>query len=431
MINNSIRYPMIKWAKDIFPLCRSLTGKDTFKTLLYFQNINPEWKFIKFKSGQKVFDWSIPDEWNIEDSFIEHESGKKFASFKKNNLHIMGYSCPVNKKISKTKLLENIYTIKKQPNLIPYLTTYYQKNWGFCMSENQKKKLPAGNYRAYINSTLKKGVMNIGEIIIKGKSKKEIFFSSYICHPSMANNELSGSVLLNALVKYIKQLKKTNYTYRFVLVPETIGSIAYISKNLKNLKKNIKAGFNLSCVGDERSYSLISSRNSNSLADAALESALSSKKNFKKYSYLDRGSDERQYCAPGVNLPVVGFCRSKYGEYPEYHTSADDFKLVTSKGLQDSFEVLKNIIDAFELGIKPKYTVLCEPFMQSKNIYPFFSKKEEHKTTKLRRRTLDILSYADGINNIFEISKIINMPLKSLIEEIEILKKNKLLHTVL
>ena len=430
MIKNNIKYPMIKWAKDIFPLCRSLTGKDTLKTLLYFQDINPEWKFIKFKSGQKVFDWHIPNEWNIQDSFIQHESGKKFASFKKNNLHIMGYSCPVNKKISKKDLLKNIYTIKKQPDLIPYLTSYYKKDWGFCMSENQKKKLPEGNYKAYVNSTLKKGVMNIGELIIRGKSKKEIFFSSYICHPSMANNELSGSVLLNALVKYVKQLKKTNYTYRFVLVPETIGSIAYISKNLQNLKKNIKAGFNLSCVGDERCYSLIPSRNSNSLADVALESALISKKNFKKYSYLDRGSDERQYCAPGVDLPVVGFCRSKYGKYPEYHTSADDFKLVTSRGLQGSFDVMKNIIDAFELGVKQKYKVLCEPFMYSKNLYPFFSKKEEYKTTKLRRRSLDILSYADGKNNIFEISKLINMPLESLIEEIEILKKNKLLQTI-
>ena len=244
----------------------------------------------------------------------------------------------------------------------------------------------------------------------------------------MANNELSGSVLLNALVKYVKQFKKTKYTYSFVLVPETIGSIAYISKNLNKLKKNINAGFNLSCVGDERNYSLISSRNSNSLADVALESSLISKKNFKKYSYLDRGSDERQYCSPGVDLPVVGFCRSKYGEYPEYHTSADDFKLVTSKGLEESFNVMKNIIDAFEMGIKPKYKVLCEPFMQSKNLYPFFSKKEEYKTTKLRRKSLDILAYADGNYNIFEISKIINMPLKNLIEEIKILKKNKLLH---
>ena len=421
-------YPMLKWAKDLFPICRSLTGKGTLKTLNYLKKINPEFKLVKFKTGQKVFDWAIPQEWNIEDAYIEHESGKKFASFKKNNLHIVGYSHPINKIISKRDLLKNIYTSKKNPNLIPYITSYYEKRWGFCMSEKQKKLLPKGKYRAFINSNLKNGELNIGELFIKGKSKKEIFFSSYICHPSMANNEISGIVVLNAIIKFVKQIKNPKYSYRFVLVPETIGSIAYISKNLKNLKKNMYAGFNLSCVGDDRCYSIINSRYGKTISDIALESALIFKKNKKIYSYLERGSDERQYCAPGIDLPLVGFCRSKYNEYPEYHTSGDNFKVVTKKGLEGSFNVMKNIINAFELGIKPKYNLLCEPFMQNKKLYPFFSKKEEHKLTKMRIDTMNILFYADGKNNIFEICKIVNRPLEVLIEEIKILIKNKLLN---
>ena len=426
-MTNFKEYPMIKWAKDLFPICRSLTGLGTLKTINYFKKIHPDFNIIKFKTGQKVFDWKIPKEWNILDGYIKHESGKKFASFKKNNLHVVGYSIPININIDKKKLLKNIYTIKEKPNLIPYITSYYEKKWGFCISEKEKKSLPAGKYKAYINSTLKNGEMNIGELVIKGTLKKEIFFSSYICHPSMANNELSGPVVLNAIIKYVKKIKKPKYTYRFVVLPETIGSIAYISKNLKNLKRNVFAGFNLSCVGDDRAYSIVSSRNENTISDYALEAALIGKKNYKKYSYLDRGSDERQYCAPGVDLPLATFCRTKFGEYYEYHTSADNFDVVNSKGLQGSFNVIKNIIDSFEIGLKPKNKIICEPFMQNKKLYPKFSKKEDYKTINSRMNTMNVLFYADGKNTIFDICKIVDRSLESVLNELVVLKDNKLI----
>ena len=211
--------------------------------------------------------------------------------------------------------------------------------------------MPEGTYNVVIDSDFKKGKMHYGEILLKGKKKKEIFFSTYICHPSMANNELSGPVLAAAVSKYIKRYhSKNNYTYRFVFAPETIGAISYINKNLKNLKKNMLAGFNLSCVGDDGKYSHISSRNENALSDIALEAALLGKKMIR-YSYLERGSDERQYCYPGVDLPFSGFCRTKYETYKEYHTSLDNLKFVSQKGLEGSFEVIKNIIDAFESSI--------------------------------------------------------------------------------
>ena len=255
-----MNFPMIKWAKDLFPICRSLTGEGTKKTLNYFLRLNPEFKFIKFKSGKKVFDWVIPLEWNIKDAYIQHKSGKKYAEFKKNNLHLVGYSTPINKYLTKNELLKKIHTQKDQPDAIPYVTSYYNKNWGFCLSENQKKKLPNGKYKVRIDSSFKKGHMNIVHALLKGKKKKEVFFSSYVCHPSMANNELSGPVLLNAIMLYIKsKYKKTKYSYRFVLLPETIGSIAYLSKFKNTLKKKVICGFNLTCVGDERSYSYVSS----------------------------------------------------------------------------------------------------------------------------------------------------------------------------
>ena len=331
------KFQMLKWAKDLFPICRSITGDGTRMTLSYFEKINPEFRRLKFKTGQKVFDWKIPKKWNIKDSYLEHDSGERYAEFKKCNLHIVGYSKPVNKKISKKELLNYIHTQKDQPDSIPYVTSYYKERWGFCLSENQKSKLPDGNYKVIIDSDLKNGNLELSDAIFKGKTKKEIFFSSYICHPSMANNELSGPVLLNAIMHYIKSnYPKSKFTYRFVLLPETIGSIAYLSKFMKVMKSNMICGFNFTCVGDERAYSYVCSRKGNTLADDAIEAALFGLSNVKKYSYLDRGSDERQYCAPGIDLPVCCFSRSRT-EYPEYHTHKDNFNVVTQKGLEGSF----------------------------------------------------------------------------------------------
>ena len=416
---------MLKWAKELFPFCRSITGKGLRDTILFLKKINTDLKILSFKSGEKVFDWRIPDEWNIKDSFIKHTSGKKYAQFSKSNLHIVGYSIPIDKWISKNELLQHIHTQKNLPNAVPYVTTFYKKNWGFCLSENEKKKLPNGKFKVFIDSNLQPGVLNLAEAKLKGRSKKEIFFSTNICHPSMANNELSGPVLASALLKYIKNnYKKTYYSYRFIFVPETIGSIAYLSKKYREMKKRIIAGFVLSCVGDERNYSHISSPNYN-LADKALSSALIGLKNVKKYSYLERGSDERQYCSPGIDLPVCGFCRSRYRDYPEYHTDRDNFNVVTQKGLEDSFNVIKNIINAFEIGLFPKTRILGEPQLSKRNLYPEISKGGTLDAETKNR--IDMLAYSDGKTNIFDICKKINLPLGQALLSVKNLKKFKLL----
>ena len=415
---------MIKWAKDLFPICRSITGNGQRKTMRYFKKINPEFRTIKFNTGKKIYDWQIPEEWNISDAYIQHQSGKKYAEFKKNNLHIVGYSTPVNKVISKKELLKHIYTQKDQPSAVPYVTSYYKKNWGFCISENQKKKLPSGKFKVFINSSLKKGTLDIYQAKLKGKSHKEIFFSSYICHPSMANNELSGPVLLNALIKYIKDFypKNRKFSYHFVLLPETIGSIAYLSKFKKEMKKNIICGYNLTCVGDDGDYSYITSRNGNTLAEELLEKALKGKKNVKKYTFIDRGSDERQYCAPGIDLPVCSFLRSK--EFKEYHTDKDNFSIVSQKGLEGSFNVIKKIIDQFEKNIYPKNNILCEPNLGKRNMYPTISQKGIYKNIKSR---MDLIAFSDGNTSLREIAKKISQPYSKILSEYKLLKFKKIL----
>tara|TARA_B100000941_G_scaffold285383_1_gene257354 strand:+ start:4733 stop:5980 length:1248 start_codon:yes stop_codon:yes gene_type:complete len=414
---------MIKWAKDLYPICRSITGKGTEKTLKYFKKLNPEFRILNFKSGSKVFDWIVPKEWNIKNSYIEHESGKKFAEFKKINLHLVGYSIPINKWLSKKKLLKHIYTQKDQPGSIPYVTSYYKRRWGFCLSEKEKKKLPSGNYRAFIDSSLKNGNLKLSHAILKGKSKKEIFFSSYVCHPSMVNNELSGPVLLNAIMKYIKKRhKKRNFSYRFVLLPETIGSIAYLSKYQKEMKKNIFCGYNLTCVGDNRSYSYVRSRNGNTISDFYMDKYLKKMKKFKKYEFIERSSDERQYCSPSIDLPLCSFSKSKF--YKEYHTDKDNFKVVSQKGLLDSLKVFIKIIDDIEKSIFPKNKILGEPNLGKRNLYPTISQKGSYKNIKLR---MDLLAYSDGSKNLEFISQIINQPIKKVIREYKLLKSKGLL----
>ena len=411
---------MISWAQHLFPIPRSITGDGVRDTLDYLKNINPEIEVHTFETGENVFDWNIPQEWKIRDAYIEHVgSGLRFAEFKKSNLHIMGYSEPIETLLDKSELLPHIYTQAEQPDLIPYVTSYYHRRWGFCMSQNQKDALPDGQYHVLIDSDLFHGKLILGDAIIEGKYKDEIVFSSYICHPSMANNELSGPVVISALMRFIKDnFPSPKFTYRFILAPETIGTIAYLSRNFEAMKSKVICGFNLSCVGDERAFSHVESRLGNSLADKALRAGLIGKENIHTYSFLERGSDERQYCAPGIDLPFVGFCRSKYGEYPEYHTDADNFDVVTANGLNGSFEVMANIINAFETGLYPSNQVYCEPQLSKRGLYPSISQKGSYSSYKTR---MDFLAYADGAHSLFEISEIIDTPLQLVIDEAKLL----------
>ncbi len=415
----------------LFPITRSLTGDGVKKTLNIIQKELPKLKIKKFKSGTKVFDWNIPEEWNVTDAYVIDKYNNRIIDFKKNNLHLVGYSIPIKKNITKKELFKNLYFLKNQPKAIPYITSYYKRRWGFCISYNEYKILDKryslnDKFKVVINSNLnKKGNLNYGELILKGKSKKEILISTYICHPSMANNELSGPIVSMGLINYFKN-KKLNKTLRFVFIPETIGSISYLSKNLKYLKENVIGGYNLSCIGDERQHSCMFSKYQNSPSDEAVIEAYKSLriKNYKIYSFLKRGSDERQYNSPGIDLKISSIFRTKYGEYPEYHTSLDNFNLVTLKGCVGGFNVARKSIEILLERIYPKCKIMCEPQMGKRGLYPTLSTKNENKLT---RSYMDFLQYADGTNSLEKISNLIKLDLKSVKKIYQILFKNFLI----
>ena len=416
---------MMQIIKDLFFMPRSIMGESTRKTLGYIKKNVSKMKIMKFKTGKKVFDWVVPEEWNIKDAYIKEPNGKKVLDFKKNLLSIVYHSSPVKKWINKKELLKKIHCDEKLPNATPYVTSYYKKSWGFCLSKNKLKNLNKKKYYVCIDSEFKKGFLEIGEFYKKGRKKDEIFFSTYICHPAMANDNLSSVAVQIFLINYLeKTYPKSNFSYRFVFLPETIGSISYLSKKISTLKKNMIMGFALSCLGDNNQYSIISSRNGDKPSDIALDSALMDKKKLVKYSYLDRGSDERQYCYPGVDLPVSGFCRSKFHSFKEYHTDQDNLNYVTEKGLKNSFKVLKNIIDALESkNFYPKNKFLCEPNLGKRGLISTIGKKFYQKGKSIK----NFLVYADGKRNLFEISRKIKLDLSDTIKITEKLHENKLI----
>ena len=417
---------MYNWATELFPINRSLTGDGVRETLRYIQNILPELTIKEVASGTKCFDWTVPQEWNCKNGYIITPDGEKICNFLKNNLHLVGYSIPIDMEIEYGELIKHLYYIEDQPNAIPYITSYYKERWGFCLSYEKFKKLTKGIYKVKIESELKDGFLTYGEILIPGKIEKEIFLSTYVCHPSMANNELSGPVVTTALVKFIKNIKNRKYSYRIVFIPETIGSICYLSRNLNIMKKNIIAGFNITTIGDERSYSYIQSRYGNTLSDRVAKEVLKSVE-YNEYSFLERGSDERQYCAPGIDLPIATICRTKYGMYPEYHTSLDDLNFITPNGLYGGYEKLEQAIILLENNAKYKVKVLGEPQLGKRNLYPSITTKENAMDI---RPLTNFIAYADGTNDLIDISNIIDVSFEKLIEYIDILKKEDLIEEV-
>ena len=401
MNNVVIGQTIYSWAKDIFNYNRSITGIGVRKTLKYLKKKVPELKIRSVKSGIKVFDWTIPSEWKVSEGYIADLDGKKIIDFKKNILHVLGYSQPVNLILSFKELNKHLYSIPSKPTAIPYRTSYYRRNWGFCLSHNQRKAFKKNKkYKVYIKSKLFSGVLNYGEIYFKGKSKKEIFFSCNICHPNLANNEISSPVVMTALAKYLRN-KKLKYSYRFIFVPETIGAIAFLKKNYFKIKKKVIAGFTLSCLGDNKSYSLILSREGNNYADKLAK--VNYKKNnikFKEYSYILRGSDERQYCSPKIDLPVCSILRTKYGSYHQYHTSLDNLNYISPLGLGNSFKLLKSLVETAEKNELYVATKKCEPQLIKYNLRDSIG--GDYYSNKARIVS-HLLAYSDGKNDLQDI----------------------------
>lgn len=427
---DNTRYPeegreMFALCRELFPICRSITGNGVRESFALIRKRIPEMQLFEVQSGTEVFDWTIPKEWNVTEAYLTGPDGAKVVDMADNNLHLLGYSTPVDTDLSREELEEHLYSLKDQPDLIPYVTSYYKERWGFCMTQNMRDALPDGTYHALIRSTLTNGSLTYGELIIPGETEEEIFLSSYICHPSMANNECSGPALLVQLAKYIQAMQKRKYTYRLVLAPETIGALAYMSKNLEALQKNVIAAFNLTCVGDDRTYSLVHSKYADTLADRVLQAVLKHHApDYKDYSYLARGSDERQYQAPGADLPMVCFCRSKYHVYPEYHTSADNLDIISPDGLAGSYDVMVQCIEALEHNETLRITTIGEPKLGKYGLVPTMSSKETYQETLIIK---DVCAYADGTNDLIRLSELIEKPVREIIPVLDKLKNAGLL----
>jgi aminopeptidase-like protein len=418
-----------KFAKELWPINRSITGEGLRETLKKLSTHLTKLEIKSVPSGTKVFDWEIPPEWHVREAYIISPEGKKICDFSVNNLHLVGYSIPFRGRMKLEELQKNLHSLPEQPNAIPYITSYYEMRWGFCLTQKQRDILEDGEYEVVVNSKLLEGELNYGELVLPGESDQEIFLSTYICHPSMANNELSGPTVATYLAKWLSELKVRRYTYRFVFIPETIGSIVYLSKNYIHLKKKVFAGFNISCVGDDRSYSYLPSRNGKTISDKVAKHVLKwIDPDYKSYTWLDRGSDERQYCAPGIDLPIASILRTKYGEYPEYHTSLDNLdNVVTPKGLDGGYWALRRALELIEKNNIYKVNVLCEPQMSRRGLYPMLSTKKSGEQTRL---IMNLLSYCDGEHSLIDIAEKINIPAWDLFELIETLISHDLISSI-
>ncbi len=410
-----------KWAKELFPLNRSLAGKYNRLTLNYIKNkINKNFQIKSVKSGTKVFDWTIPKEYSVTEAKLKDDENKIICDIKNNNLHVVVNSMSVNKWLNFKQIKKKIFYSNKMPNSIPYVTSYYKKDWGFCISKNDFLKLnKKKKYNAQIKSKFISGKMNYAELLIKGKSKKEILICSYICHPSLANNELSGILSIAMLSKI---LKKSKYSIRLLLIPETIGAISYINKRIKFLKENLIAGFNITCVGINGPYTLIASIKENTYADKIVMRVGSKYKNFRKLSFINRGSNERQFGCQNLNLPFVTICRKRFGDYKEYHTSADNLEILNYKTINETVNFIKKIVLEINNNEIYKKNNFCEPFLSKANLINNFGTLENIKKNN-RKSISDFLAYVDKSHDLTSLKKKIKV--KNIKKLAKVLEKNK------
>jgi aminopeptidase-like protein len=324
--DDSLGVRMHRLISELYPICRSITGNGVRQTLASVKKIIPL-DVHEIPSGTKVFDWVVPKEWNIGEAYIRDSKGKKIIDFEDSNLHVLNYSVPVKKKIALKELKEHLFSMPDRPDWIPYRTSYYDENWGFCIEHNKLKDLKDEEYEVLIDSSLEDGHLTYGEYYIQGHSKDEVLISTHICHPSLCNDNLSGIAIATFLAMYLSKCS-LNYSYRFLFIPGTIGSITWLSLNEKKVS-NIKHGLTTTCLGDSGSFTYKKSRRGDTEIDRAVELVLRvSGKDFKIKDFSPWGYDERQYCSPGFDLPVGCLMRTAHGEFAEYHTSADNLEFV-------------------------------------------------------------------------------------------------------
>jgi len=419
-----------KYFDRLFPINRSLTGygnRETLKILSELVDLN----IYEVPSGTSCFDWTVPPEWNISEAWIKNSKGEIIVDFAKLNLHLLGYSESIHKKMGLSELKKHLHSLPDMPEAVPYLTSYYNRRWGFCLSYNQLLSLQDDEYEVYIDSTLdEKGSMSYGEAILQGREQKEILFSTYICHPSMANNELSGPLVTAFLYEELKKRNNLRYTYRFIFIPETIGSIYYLSKHGKHLKDNLLAGFVVTCIGDSGIFTYKRSRKKDSLPNKCVELLLEqTEEKHIIHDFFPSGSDERQYCSPGFNLPVGSLMRTMYGKYLEYHTSADNKDFVSFKAMEESVKKYLSIVDIIENNhVYYNTNPFCEPQLGKRGLYPTLGSQKS--IVGFLNAIQWLLNLADGTKDLITISKISNQPYFLLVDAAKTLVNKNLLEVI-
>lgn len=414
----------------LWPICRSITGDGLRESLGIISELAPL-QITEVPTGTEVFDWVIPKEWNIRDAYILTPEGKKICDFKVNNLHVVNYSVPVDQEIGFDELEKRLWYIEEMPDAIPYITSYYKETWGFCLSYNEFKALTReGIYRVVIDSSLEAGSLSYGEAVLPGETEGEVLFSTYLCHPSMANNELSGPLVQAFLYRKIAALKNRKYTYRFLFAPETIGVIAYLHKNGQHLKEKLAAGYVLTCCGDDGSFVYKRSKRGNTIADRAAEHVLKFQDvPFETNPFSVGGSDERQYCSPGFNLPVGSLTRSMYQRYKEYHTSLDNKDFISFEAMEKTIETYFNFVRVLELNDLYLNTVpYCEPQMGKRGLYP--SSVNPVESRELIHNRMHLLNCADGETDLITIADLKGISVLKYETEIDLFKSAGLIKKV-
>ena len=424
-INTSqIGKEMYHLISELYPICRSITGNGVRETLNIIKQHIPL-TVHEVPTGTRVFDWTVPKEWNIEDAYVKNSRGEKIIDFKKSNLHILNYSVPVKKKVSLHELKDHLFTLPNYPDWIPYRTSYYKENWGFCISHNQFVRLDDTEYEVFIDTSLENGHLTYGEYFIKGEEADEIIVSCHICHPSLCNDNLSGIALSTFLAQYLSRVS-LRYSYRFLFIPGTIGSITWLSLNETKVS-HIKHGLVAACLGDSGKFTYKKSRQGDADIDRAVMYVLkTSGLDHEIQDFIPFGYDERQYCSPGFNLPIGCLMRTPYGHYAEYHTSADNLDFVQSEYLAESLSVYVSVLNVLEqnrkyLNFNPK----CEPQLGRRGLYQSIGGQQNKKLRELAM--LWVLNLSDGHHTLLEISERSGLHFNLVTESAGTLKKHGLL----
>jgi aminopeptidase-like protein len=391
----------------LFPICRSITGdgvRDTLAILREFANL----RIQEVPSGYRAFDWTVPKEWNIRDAYVKNQQGERVIDFRRSNLHVLNYSVPISAAMTLDELRPHLYTLPGQPNAIPYRTSYYEERWGFCLSHRDLEGLPEGNYEVCIDSTLEQGHLTFADAVLPGASDHELVFSTYMCHPSMANHELSGPVL-SALMYWLLSECEHEYTYRFIYVPETIGALVYLSEHGQHLREHMHSGYVLASLGRQDTYTYKRSRCGGTPGDKVAEHCLQYAPDGAATQVIDfvpHGSDERQYCSPGFNLPVGLLTRPMYSTFPEYHTSLDDLDFVSGDAMAESLKMCLRMVQVHELNrMYLNLSPYGEPQLSKRGLYPSLGASGTYaaRQASLDRR-LYLLAYADGSHDLIDIA---------------------------